>query len=107
MAGPGNGFAGLVAFTLLIVVFLLPHVRQQSFGTGFWIYSFPVAATTNFVLRWVHGADVPASRPIAWAILGAASLAFLGLAVATAVHALPSRHRSQPNRERSTGPTDG
>ncbi|MFB7113302.1 hypothetical protein [Streptomyces sp. NPDC056291] len=90
----GHGFAGLVAFTILIIVFLLPHLRQQSFGTGFWIYSFPVAATTNFVIRWVHGAHVPASRPIAWAVLSTASLTFAALAVATAVHALTSRRRS-------------
>ncbi|MEU6048780.1 SLAC1 family transporter [Streptomyces griseus] len=91
-----DGFAGLVAFTLLIIVFLLPHLRQQPFSTGFWIYSFPVAATTNFVIRWVHGADVPAARSIAWVVLGTASLTFAGLALATAVHALTSRRRSQP-----------
>ncbi|MFF4764636.1 hypothetical protein [Streptomyces sp. NPDC001292] len=90
----GHGFAGLVVFTILILVFLLPHLRQQSFGTGFWIYSFPVAATTNFVIRWVHGAHVPASRPISWAVLGVASLGFAALALATAVHAVTSRRRS-------------
>ncbi|MFF2328607.1 MULTISPECIES: hypothetical protein [unclassified Streptomyces] len=89
----GNGFAGLIAFTLLIVVFLLPHLRQHSFHTGFWIYSFPVAATANFVIRWVHGADVPAWRPVTWTVLGVASLAFAALAVATAVLALRNSPR--------------
>lgn len=62
----GHGFAGLVAFTLLIIVCLLPHLRQQSFQMGFWTFSFPIAATANFAIRWAHGADAPAWRPLTW-----------------------------------------
>lgn len=89
----GYGFAGLVAFTVLIIVCLLPDLRQQSFHAGFWTFSFPIAATANFAIRWVHGADVPAWRPVTWAVLAAASLSFATLAVATVVHALRNRVR--------------
>ncbi|MFE9728591.1 hypothetical protein ACFYQ5_34695 [Streptomyces sp. NPDC005794] len=89
----GYGFAGLVAFTLLIIICLLPDLRQQYFHTGFWTFSFPIAATANFAIRWAHGADIPAWRPVIWAVLAAASLAFAVLAVATAAHVLRNRAR--------------
>jgi tellurite resistance protein len=89
----GYGFAGLVAFTLLIIVCLLPDLRQQSFHVGFWTFSFPIAATANFAIRWVHGADVPAWRPLTWIVLSAASLALAALALATVVHVLRGRPR--------------
>lgn len=95
----GYGFAGLVAFTLLIIVCLLPDLRQQSFHTGFWTFSFPIAATANFAIRWVHGADVPAWRPLTWTVLSAASLALAALAVATVIHAVRGRpHPSGAHR---------
>ncbi|MFJ3307343.1 hypothetical protein ACIPSA_30460 [Streptomyces sp. NPDC086549] len=87
----GEGFAGLVLFTLLIVVFLLPALRQQSFHNGYWLFSFPVAAGGNFLLRWLRGADVSGWRPVSWVLLAAVTAAFLLLYTATLLHA----HRRQ------------
>ncbi|MGW7648988.1 SLAC1 family transporter [Streptomyces bobili] len=89
----GFGFAGLVAFTLLIIVCLLPDLRQESFHAGFWTFSFPLAATSNFALRWMHGADVPAWRAVTWAVLVAVTVAFAVLAGASIAHVLRTRRR--------------
>ncbi|PIB03831.1 hypothetical protein [Streptomyces sp. HG99] len=83
----GQGFAGLLLFTLLVVAFLIPDLRQQSFHYGFWIFSFPVAAGTNFLLRWLHGTDVPGWTAVSWLLLAAVSAAFLALYAATLLHA--------------------
>ncbi len=87
----GQGFAGLLIFTLLVVVFLLPDLRQQSFHYGYWIFSFPVAAGTNFLLLWLRGTDVPGWRPVSWLLLATVSTAFVALYAATLRHARRSR----------------
>ncbi|MFE2351903.1 TDT family transporter [Kitasatospora cineracea] len=89
----GQGFAGLVAFSLLLVAFLLPQLWQRSFHPNVWVYSFPTAATANFTIRWLHGTAAPAWRPLTWTVLGTATLAFAALAAATAAHALRTTRR--------------
>lgn len=94
----GCGFAGLLAFTVLIVACLLPDLRQQSFHTGYWTFSFPLAAGANFAIRWFHGMAVPAWRPMTWAVLGAATVPFVALGIVTIAHAFgcgarPGAHR--------------
>ncbi|MFF8727087.1 hypothetical protein ACF073_11415 [Streptomyces sp. NPDC015171] len=82
----GEGFAGLVLFTLLVVVFLLPDLRQPSFHYGYWLFSFPVAAGGNFLIRWLRGTGVPGWRPVSWALLATVTAAFLLLYAATLAH---------------------
>lgn len=89
----GHGFAGLLGFTLLVIVCLLPDLRQQSFHPGYWVFSFPLAASANFDIRWLRGADVTGWRPVTWGVLGTVTAAFLVLAAATAVYALRGRRR--------------
>ncbi|WP_413797918.1 hypothetical protein [Streptomyces iranensis] len=84
--GVGHGFSGILFFTLALVAFLLPTLRERSFHTGLWVYIFPVAATTNFLVRWSYAADVPDREAVAWALLAVASGAFLLLSAATLVH---------------------
>ncbi|MGW4907378.1 SLAC1 family transporter [Streptomyces sp. NPDC004270] len=86
----GEGFAGLVLFTLLVVVLLLPDLRQQSFHYGYWVFSFPAAVGSNFLLRWLHGTAPTGWRPVSWLLLAVVGSAFLLLYAATLRHA---RHR--------------
>ncbi|MFE0515242.1 hypothetical protein [Streptomyces sp. NPDC058964] len=90
----GYGFAGLLLFTLLIIAFLLPDVRQQSFHYGYWIFTFPVFASTNFLVRWLYGTGMSGRQAVAWSLLTAVSAAFLLLCAATFRHALRERHRA-------------
>ncbi|AEM85476.1 C4-dicarboxylate transporter/malic acid transporter [Streptomyces violaceusniger] len=69
-----------------LVAFMLPTLRERSFHTGLWIYSFPVAATTNFLVRWTSAAEVPGRETVVWTLLAVASGGFLLLGVATLVH---------------------
>ncbi|MEU9063955.1 hypothetical protein AB0D13_35130 [Streptomyces sp. NPDC048430] len=96
VAAVGYGFAGLLAFTTLIVVCLLPYLRQPSFHMGFWIFALPIAAGSNFAIRWFHGADAPAWRPLTWVVRGAATLSFVALGTATLFHAFRRSRRQGP-----------
>ncbi|SEO87940.1 TDT family transporter [Actinacidiphila rubida] len=92
----GYGFAGLLAFTILIVASLLPDLALPTFHTGYWIFSFPVAASANFVIRWSHGADLSGWQTVSWLMLAAATLFWLALAAATIAHAFrPTRGTAQ------------
>ncbi|MFD4540305.1 hypothetical protein [Streptomyces bauhiniae] len=77
------GFLGLLIFTILITLFLLPQLRQPNFHQGIWVFLFPAAASSNFLIRWVHGADVPNWHFITWALVTLVSAALLVLAAAT------------------------
>ncbi|WP_329183578.1 hypothetical protein [Actinacidiphila glaucinigra] len=92
----GQGFAGLVLFTVLIVLFLVPHVRQDGFHLGYWVFSFPAAATGNFLVRWLHGAGVPGGQGLTWLVVALVSGAFLVLYAATGRYAVRAagRHRA-------------
>ncbi|MER6568754.1 hypothetical protein ABT288_21860 [Streptomyces sp. NPDC001093] len=90
----GYGFAGTLLFTVLLVVFLLPELRQPSFHPGLWIFSFPIAASTNFAIRWIHASELPGGPALTGILLAGATSALGLLAAATLLHrarrALPS-----------------
>ncbi|MEU7305549.1 hypothetical protein AB0950_36220 [Streptomyces sp. NPDC007189] len=86
--GPvGYGFAGTLLFTILLVAFLLPELRQPSFHPGLWVYSFPVAASTNFAIRLIAATRGPAYPVLTWALLAPATGALVLLSAATLRHA--------------------
>ncbi|MFG3207078.1 hypothetical protein [Streptomyces sp. NPDC048192] len=88
LPGPvGYGFAGTLLFTVLLVAFLLPDLRQPSFHPGLWVYSFPVAASTNFAIRLITATRGPACQVLTWALLAPASGALVLLSAATLRHA--------------------
>ncbi|KUN82442.1 hypothetical protein AQJ66_21690 [Streptomyces bungoensis] len=95
--GPvGYGFAGILLFTILLVAFLLPELRQPSFHPGLWVYSFPVAASTNFAIRLIAATRAPACPVLTWALLAMSTGALVLLSAATLryrVGAVPRRSR--------------
>ncbi|MFI6360435.1 hypothetical protein ACIBJF_49780 [Streptomyces sp. NPDC050743] len=82
----GYGFAGTLLFTVLLVVFLIPELRQPSFHPGLWIFSFPVAASSNFTIRWIHASALRGGPVLTGIVLVGATLALGLLATATLRH---------------------
>ncbi|MER6068003.1 hypothetical protein ABT187_03900 [Streptomyces sp. NPDC001817] len=82
----GYGFAGTVLFTVLLVVFLIPELRQPAFHPGLWIFSFPIAASTNFTVRWIHASALPGGPALTGILLTGATSALALLAAATVHH---------------------
>ncbi|MFI6495172.1 hypothetical protein [Streptomyces sp. NPDC050564] len=88
----GYGFAGTLLFTVLLVAFLLPELRQPSFHPGLWIFSFPIAACTNFAIRWIHASALPGGPALTGILLAGATIA-LGLLAAATLHHRARRAR--------------
>ncbi|MFF3920661.1 hypothetical protein ACFYZB_46205 [Streptomyces sp. NPDC001852] len=81
----GYGFAGTLLFTVLLVVFLLPELHQPAFHPGMWIFSFPIAASTNFAIRWIHASALRGGPALTGILLAGATLA-LGVLAAASLH---------------------
>lgn len=81
------GLTGILAIMTLLQVMLLAEYRKLAFTQGFWIFTFPVGATTNYAIRWLAATALPGREIYAWTILGLATAFTLAIATRTAISA--------------------
>ncbi|WP_284984999.1 TDT family transporter [Arthrobacter sp. efr-133-TYG-118] len=74
---------GILLIMVLMQVMLLPEYRKLPFTQMFWVFTFPVGATTNYAIRWLATTDLPGREIYAWAILGLATAFTLAIAART------------------------
>jgi tellurite resistance protein len=84
-------FAGIVAVMLALQFSLIPVYRRAGFGLNFWTFTFPVAATSNFVIRLIGAAGSSGLSPIAWVAIALSTSVVLGIAAASVVTIVRSR----------------
>jgi len=82
------GLTGVLAIMALLQVMLLPQYRQLPFSPAFWVFTFPVGATTNYAIRWLATTNIPGREIQAWTILGLATAFTLTIATRTAMTAM-------------------
>jgi tellurite resistance protein len=85
---------GILLMMLLVQVLFFSEYRTLTFSPNFWAFTFPVAASTNFVIRWIDSARFPLWHTWSWLLAGIATTFVAGLATATIVTGL--RHRPEP-----------
>ncbi|CAN5414912.1 hypothetical protein BH09ACT1_BH09ACT1_09430 [soil metagenome] len=84
--GPMDEVQDLLTGVLFIMLFvqlvLINQYRKLRFGLQFWIFTFPVASTTNYLVRWLAASDFAGWRAWAWSILGVSTafVAVIGIA---------------------------
>ncbi|MCC9157910.1 TDT family transporter [Streptomyces parvulus] len=88
---------GVLVVMVLAQVFLLPEYRRLRFTQAWWIFTFPLAATANYTVRWMAAAHVPGWNIWAWSALLLATAFILYVAVRT-VSALSL---SRPDRQQA------
>ncbi|GAA4181744.1 hypothetical protein [Gryllotalpicola koreensis] len=76
--------AGVLGMMLLIQLMLVGHFRRAGAGFRLWTFTFPIASSANFALRWSAAADCPGWHPVSWVVLALASAAFLAIVAVTA-----------------------
>lgn len=74
---------GVLLMMLLMQVALLGEYRALPFSTLFWVFTFPVATTSNFAIRWFAASTVPGRDIYAWAILTLSTVFVLAIASRT------------------------
>ncbi|MFC8797772.1 TDT family transporter [Promicromonospora sp. NPDC057138] len=89
VAHPGSGplntpqslLTGVLFIMLFVQVALIGRYRRIPFGMQYWVFTFPVASTSNYLVRWLGRTDVDAWQVWAWAVLGVATAFICAIAV--------------------------
>ena len=79
----GDTLLAIVFMLMLVQVLLFSEYRQLRFTTDFWAFTFPVAASTTLVVRWLNIEQFRYWRSWSWTLAGIATGAVLALAAAT------------------------
>lgn len=76
---------GVLFIMLFVQVLLINQYRKLRFGLQFWIFTFPVASTTNYLVRWLAASGFPGWHAWAWTLLGVATAFVAAIGVASVV----------------------
>jgi tellurite resistance protein len=93
--GPPDALQSILTGVLFIMLFvqiaLIRQYRRLPFGMEYWVFTFPVASTANYLIRWLAQVNAPGWQLWAWGIL-ALSTAFVGvIGIGTAVALIRGR----------------
>ena len=97
----GYALLGILCMLVLVQVLLFGQYRHLSFTMNFWAFTFPVAASANFVMRWLHAEQFPLWRVWSWSLAGGTTAFALALTAASVADRIRKRHaattRHRPN----------
>ncbi|BCW05686.1 TDT family transporter [Arthrobacter sp. NtRootA1] len=93
MGAPQMMLTGVLVVMLLMQLLLIGEYRKVRFGPLFWVFTFPVAATANYGVRWITASNVPGRDVYVWVILALATAFILSVAAGTIVAATKKRGR--------------
>jgi tellurite resistance protein len=88
------GFAGVVVVMFVVQLMLIPYYRRVPFGLAYWNFTFPVAAATNYTVRWLHAGSAVVADVATWTLLGVATVFILAIAVGSIGYVIRSRRNA-------------
>ena len=82
LAHPGPGpldtsqslLTGVFFIMLLVQLALVGSYRRTASGMQYWVFTFPVASSSNYLIRWLERADIAGWQPWAWAVVAIATV---------------------------------
>jgi tellurite resistance protein len=91
------GLTGVLVIMLLMQLLLIGEYRKLAFCPLFWVFTFPVATTANYAVRWFAASDLPGREIYAWTILALATAFILAIAVRTVAAAVTGSAEKRRN----------
>jgi tellurite resistance protein len=82
------GLTGLLIIMLLMQLFLIGEYRKLAFSPLFWIFTFPVATTAYYTVRWFAASNLPGRETYAWITLALATAFIMAIALRSVVAAI-------------------
>ncbi|QCO99668.1 TDT family transporter [Arthrobacter sp. 24S4-2] len=82
------GLTGVLIIMLLMQLLLIGEYRKLAFSPLFWVFTFPVATTANYAVRWFAASNFPGREIYSWTVLALATafvLVIAGRSVAAAI----------------------
>jgi tellurite resistance protein len=89
----GYALLSITFILLLVQVLFFSQYWRLTFTPNFWAFTFPLAASTTLVVRWLNIEQFPLWRAWSWTLVGIATAAVLALAVATVADLQRKRRR--------------
>lgn len=74
---------GVLVVMLLVQVVLLREFRKLSFSLTFWVFTFPIASTAHYAVRWFAASGLPGAAVWAWIALSLSTAFVLALGALT------------------------
>ena len=91
------GLTGVLIIMLLMQVLLIGDYRKLPFSALFWVFTFPVATTANYAVRWFAVSNLPGREIYSWTILALATAFILYIAfrgIVGAITGISDKRRS-------------
>ena len=95
------GLTGVLIIMLLMQLFLIGEYRKLTFSPLFWVFTFPVATTANYAVRWFAASNLPGRETYAWITLALATAFIMAIALRSVVAAIA---RNAEKRRNNTPP---
>lgn len=86
-----DAFAGVLLIMLLVQFMLIPQYVKVPFSMSYWAFTFPVAATGNYIVRWMGVLGFPGWQVFTWVALALTSAVIVAISLRSIVFACASR----------------
>lgn len=97
--GPQSLLTGVLLMMVVIQLVFVEEYRKLSFSFSFWIFTFPVAVTANYAIRWFAASGLGHWNAWAWAALVLASAFVVAISARTVVLIAGRREQALPATE--------
>jgi tellurite resistance protein len=89
-----EAFGGVLVLMFLLQLMLIPRYRRGGFNLDFWAFSFPLASSASYAVRWASASRFSGWQIVTWTALGLAT-AGIGALIAASI-ALKISNARQP-----------
>jgi tellurite resistance protein len=83
LGDPQYILTGVLLMMILIQIVFVEEYRKLSFSLSFWVFTFPVAVTANYAVRWFAASRLDHSDTWAWTALALASAFVVAISAKT------------------------
>jgi tellurite resistance protein len=97
------GLTGVLTIMLLMQLFLIGEYRKIPFSPLFWVFTFPVATTANYAVRWFAASNLPGREIYSWITLALATAFILAIATRSIAAAIAANTEKRDYRAPAMG----
>jgi tellurite resistance protein len=96
LGDPQYILTGVLLMMILIQIVLIEEYRKLSFSFSFWVFTFPVAVTANYAVRWFAASGLEHWDTWSWTALALASAFVVAISARTVAMIAGRREASVP-----------
>lgn len=94
------GLTGVLIIMLLMQLLIIGEYRKLAFSPLFWVFTFPVATTANYAVRWFAASNLPGRETYSWTVLALATAFILIIAGRSVAASIAGKSEKRQNHAR-------